>query len=124
MNTKIVEAKNKVSDTRGLVSTTILKTNIEEVENKILDHAKYITTPEFNKFAESIFDTKLKQANLAANSDVNAVSQRANKNKVKIEKLQTFNLSYFLGKNFSGYDGFQNTFVFQPTFSTTILNKK
>ena len=106
------------------MSTTILKTSIEEVENKILDHAKHITTPEFNKFAGSIFDTKLKQANLAANSDVNAVSQCANKNKVKIEKLKTFNLSYFLGKNFSGYDSFQNTFVFQPTFSTTILNKK
>ena len=29
--------------------------------------------PEFNKFSGSIFATKLKQVNLSANSDVNAV---------------------------------------------------
>ena len=49
-------------------------------------------------------DTKLKQliakANLATNSNVGTISQRANKNKEKIEKLQTFDLSYFLGKIF------------------------
>ena len=33
-------------------------------------HARYITTHEFNKFAKSIFNTKLKQANLETNSDV------------------------------------------------------
>ena len=37
-----------------------------------------------------------KQANLAENSDISAVSQYANKNKQKIEKLQTFYLIYFL----------------------------
>ena len=38
------------------------------------------------------------------------------KNKEKIEKLQTFNLFYFLGKNVVGDDGFQNKFVYQPIF--------
>ena len=42
-----------------------------------------------------MFVMKLKQVNLAKN----AVSQRANKSKQKIEKQQT-NLSYFLGKQF------------------------
>ena len=41
---------------------------------------------------------KLKLVNLATNSDLNAVSQRGNENKEKIEKLQTHDFSYFLGK--------------------------
>ena len=37
---------------------------------------------------------------LVTNSDVNAVSQCASKNKEKIEKLHAFDLSYFFGKTF------------------------
>ena len=33
-----------------------------------------------------------------------------------MEILQTFDLSYFVGENFFGDDGFQNMFVFQSTF--------
>ena len=44
------------------MTTAVPNTKIGEVANKTLDHAKYITTPEFNKFAGSIFDTKSKQA--------------------------------------------------------------
>ena len=32
-------------------------------------------------------------------------------------KLQTHDLTYFLGKNFLDNDGFQNMFVYQPTFN-------
>ena len=44
----------------------------------------------------------------------------------KIVKLETHDLSYFLGKIFLffGYDGFQNLFVYQPTLSTLELKKK
>ena len=52
-----------------------------------------LTTPKFNKFSSSIFDTKWKQASLETNSDVNAVLQRSHKNKQKTEKLQTFDLN-------------------------------
>ena len=47
-----------------------------------------LTTPEFGKFAGKIFefDTKLKQANLATNHDLNAISQRVNINKEKKKK--------------------------------------
>ena len=48
--------------------------------------------------------------------------QCAIKNQEKNEKLQTFDLSYIFGKNFFGYDDFQNMFVYQPAFST--LNVK
>ena len=71
----------KIPDISGFVTTTVLNTKIAEVENEMPDHAKYVTTPEFNKFSGSIFNTKSKQAGLATNSDVNAVLQCANKNK-------------------------------------------
>ena len=77
------------------MNTTVLNTNIKKVQNKIPDYAKYITTPEFNNFSGSIFDTKLKQVILATNSDVNAVSQRLNENKKKIKKLNTINFKLF-----------------------------
>lgn len=68
-------------------------------------------------------DKKLKQINLATNSDFNAVLQQANKNKEKIQKLATFDLSYFLGKTFLDDDGFKNKFAYQPTFNMLQLKK-
>ena len=49
---------------------------------------KYFTTSSYNKFASEILDTKLKQNNLATNSDLNTVPQRAIKNEKNIEKLK------------------------------------
>ena len=82
---------------------TVLNTKFGNVENKIHDHARYITTSEFNNFSDSVFDIKFKKSNLATFSYVNAISQCTNKNKEKIEKLQTLDLSYFLGKLFFGW---------------------
>ena len=45
------------------MTTNILNTKINEVENKILDHAKYITTSEFNNLTAENFTARLKQAN-------------------------------------------------------------
>ena len=74
-----------------------------------------------NKLTSSIFDTKLKQAHLATNSDFNVISQRANKNKKKNQKkAQRFDLSYFRGENFLEMMVFKR-FVVQPTFSTISL---
>ena len=42
---------------------------------------------------------------------------------MNIEKLKTFNLSCFLGKNCFGYGGFQNTFANEPTYSKLDLDK-
>lgn len=53
-----------------------MKIKIGKVENKIPDHVKYITDPGFNKFAGSIFETKLKQVHLATKTDIDVVSQR------------------------------------------------
>ena len=60
LNTNISEVENKIPNTISLVTTTVLNTKISEVEKKIRDHAKYITTPEFNKLTIKIFSTRLK----------------------------------------------------------------
>ena len=50
------------------MTTTVLNTKIGEVQNKICDHAKYITTTEFNKLtAETL--ARLKLADLVNKTD-------------------------------------------------------
>ena len=42
-----------------------VNTKISEVENKILDHAEYFNTQEFNKLTTENFAARVKQANLS-----------------------------------------------------------
>ena len=51
------------------MTATVLNTKISEVENKIPDHAKYITNQEFNKLMAENFAARLKQANLVNKID-------------------------------------------------------
>ena len=60
LKTNIDEINKKIPDVSDLVTNTALNAKIDEVENRIPDYAKYISTPEFTKFADKIFDTKLK----------------------------------------------------------------
>ena len=69
LNTKNIEAENKIANTKGLMTTTILNTKISEVENKIPNHDKYITTPELNKLTLKKFTARLKEANLVTKTD-------------------------------------------------------
>ena len=39
-------------------------------------------------------------------------------------KLQTNDLSYFHGRDFFGDNGFQNMFVYEPTFNMSELNRQ
>ena len=55
LNIKISELKKKMLDTSSLVTATTLTTKISEAENKIPEHAKHITTPEFNKLTAEDF---------------------------------------------------------------------
>ena len=43
-----LKLKNKIPNTSSLVTTTVLNTEIGEVENKFPDHANYITTHKVN----------------------------------------------------------------------------
>ena len=87
-------------DISHLVKKADYSAKIIEIEKKIPDHKKYITTNYFNKFSGLIFAERLKQAKLATIIYLCTCEQCAIKNEEKIEKLQTFNLSYFLGKKF------------------------
>ena len=49
--------------------TAFLNLKISKVENKIIDHAKYITTPEFKRLTAKNFTVRLKQANLVIKTD-------------------------------------------------------
>ena len=88
LNAKINEVKNKVSSITNLATNVSLNAKINEVkneiprnnlatttaltalENKIPDHRKYITTPEFNKLTAQNIAANWKLANFATKSDI------------------------------------------------------
>ena len=51
----------KIADISWSVIVTLLNTKISEVENRIPDHAKYITTKEFNKLTAYALHNDSKQ---------------------------------------------------------------
>ena len=85
----------------------------------------YITTPEFNTMAASVFNARLAQANLITKTDFDAklssLNRKITSNKTKhllveneLKKLKTFDSSYFRGKSHFEEDGTENYLVFQP----------
>ena len=110
-----------------VVFKTNYNTKITEIEKKLTDHNhdKYITTPEFNTLAADVFNARLAQANLITKTDFDAKLRRLDRkiteNKSKnllaeneLNKLKTFDSSYFIGKSHFEEDGTQNRLVFQP----------
>ena len=75
------------------MTTTVLNAKICEVENKIPDLAKYITTQEFNKLTAENFKERLKQANLVSKTDfdnkVISFSRKITSNKAKYLEIKT-----------------------------------
>ena len=109
-----------------MVKKTDYDTKVTEIENKLNNHNhdKYIDTQEFNKLAANVFNARLAQANLIARTDFDAELSSLNKkitqNKTKylvveneLNKLKTFDSSYFLGKSHFKDYGTQNHLVFQ-----------
>ena len=70
----------------------VLIAKISEVENKIPDSSKYISTREFNKLTAENFATTLKQANLVNETDgdskLTSFNKRITSNKTKHFKVQ------------------------------------
>ena len=98
--------ENKITDVSCLVQKTIYGTKISELEKKLTDHNhdKYITTPEFNALAASVFNARLAQANLITKRS--SLNRKIISNKSKhllveneLKKLKTFDSSYFIGKS-------------------------
>ena len=52
------------------MTTTVVNTKIGEVENKIPDHTKYITTQKFKKLTAENFTARLRQAYLVSKTDI------------------------------------------------------
>ena len=81
------------------MTTTVLNTNITEVENKIPDNTKYITTQEFNKLETENFAARLKQADLVNKTDFNntltSFNRRITSNKIKQKILNSLITNYY-----------------------------
>ena len=107
-------------------------TKITEIEKKLTNnnHDKYIATPEFNTLTANVFDERLAQANLITKIDFNAKLSSLNRKQLLVEnelqKLKTFDWSYFRGKSHFEEDGTQNYSVFQPVqrYFKVIANTK
>ena len=147
-NTKITDIESKIPD----ISNLATKTALTAVENKIPDvsnlvkktdcstkvnnhnHDKYIDTPEFNKLAANVFNGQLAEANLVTKADfddkLSNLNRKITKNKTLVQnelnKLKTFDLSYFIRKNYFEEHGTRNYLVFQPKIRyfkvNTIIN--
>ena len=76
----------QTNGTNDLVKKAGWNTKIEEIENKIPDHDKCITTNNFIKFLVAIFDERLKQSELATIINLNTVEKHAIKDVKKKEK--------------------------------------
>ena len=84
-------------------------------------------TSKFNTLVTNLFDTRIAQAKLVPKTDFDAklssLNRKITKNKSdhllvqnELNKLKTFDSSYFRGKNYFDEDGALNYYVFQPLF--------
>ena len=68
-----------------MVKKTDYDTKVTEIENKLNNHDKYITTPDFNKLAANVFNARLARANLVKKTDFDSklsnLNREINKNK-------------------------------------------
>ena len=70
-NSALTAVGNKIPDASILVKKTDSDTKISDIEKKFTDHNhdKYITTPEFNTLAATVFNARLAQVNLVTKTD-------------------------------------------------------
>ena len=104
-------------------------TKVTEIENKLNNHNhdKHIDTSEFNKLAVDVFNVRIAQANLITKTNFDpklfGLNKKITQNKTKhllveneLNKLKTFDSSYFIGKSRFEEDGTQNYLVLQPMY--------
>ena len=123
----LTAVENKIPHVSNLVKKTDYNTKVTETENELNNHNhdKYITTSEFDTLAADVFNVRLAQANLITKTEFDAKFSRINRKitenktenvlvKNQLNKLKTFDSSYFIGKSHFEEDGTQNYLVFQP----------
>ena len=125
--TALTTAESKIPSVSNLVKKTDYKIKITDTESKLNNHNhdKYINTSEFNELAADAFNTRLAQANIIEKTDFDAklldLNRKITQNKSKhllvengLNKLKTFDSSYFIGESHFDEDGTQSYLVFQP----------
>ena len=125
----LTAVKNKMPNVSNLVKETDYNTKTREIENKLTDHNhdKNIDTQEFNILAADVFNARLAQANLITKkefgSKLSSLNRKNTANKSKhlldeneLNKLKTFDSSYFIGKSHFEEGGTQNYLVSQPMY--------
>ena len=125
--TALTAVENKIPDVSNLVSKADYNTKFTEIENKLTNHNhdKYIHTKEFNKLTADLFNTRIAEANLITKTELDAklssLNQKITKNKTKhlivkneLDRLKTFDSSYFIGKSHFEEDGVEHYLTFQP----------
>ena len=125
--TALTTVENKIPSVSNLVNKTNYDTKVTKNENKLINHNhdKYIDTPEFTKLVADVFNARLAQANVIAKTDFDAnllscnrkITQNKSKHllvEIELNKLKTFDSSYFFGKSHFEEDSTQNNLVFQP----------
>ena len=95
--TALTNLSNIVPDINTLIKKSDYNTKIKEIDNKYVSN--------------TVFDSKLAQANVITKRSFDAKIIELENN---IKKLQTFDSSYFRGKNYFDEDGTQNYLVFLP----------
>ena len=122
----LTTVENKIPDTSGLVKKTDYNTKITEIEGKIPDISNLVTKTELTTVENKISDisglaTKTALANLVNTvPDISTLIKKSDYNTkiIKLEKnmkkVQTFDSSYFRGKNYFDEDGTQSYLVFLP----------
>ena len=124
--TVLTTIENKIPSVNNLVNKTDYNTKVTEIENKLNNHnyEKYITTPEFNKLAADVSNSRIAQAKLITKTEFDSklsnLNRKITSNKTKhllveneLKTLKTFDLSYFIVKSHFDEDGTQNCSVFQ-----------
>ena len=127
--TTLTTVENKIPSISNLFKKADYNTKTTDIENKLNNHNhdKYIDTSEFNKLAANVFNARIVQANLITKTDFDAtlssLNRKITQNKSKhllveneLNKLKTFDLSYFIGKSHFEEDFTQNYLVFQPMY--------
>ena len=125
--TALTTVENKIPSVSSLVKKTDNNTKVVEIENKLTNHNhdKYIDTSEYNKLAADVFNARIAQAKLVTKTEFDSALSNLNRkitsNKIKhllveneLNKLKTFDSSYFIGKSHFDEDDTQSYLVFQP----------
>ena len=114
--TALTAVENKIPD----ISNLATKTALTNLSNTVPDIITLIQKSDYDTKIKEIkskytsntgFDSKLAQANVITKRNFDAKIVEVKKN---IKKLQTFDSSYFRGKNYFDEDGTQKYLVFLP----------